>query len=66
MDPFGAQNFETHIVEDTFSGESCAAFFDSATTYTILKDKSFFYENNLSTWQIINLMTMARTNVFHF
>jgi len=41
-------------------------FIDSITTYTILKDKHLFDKNNLSTWKTINLMTMARSNVFCF
>ena len=36
MDPFGAKDFETHVTEDTSTGESCDALLDSATTHTIL------------------------------
>ena len=66
MDPFGAEDFETHVAEDTSTGESCDALLDSATTHTILRDKKFFDVNHLSNWQTRNLITMAGSNVFRF
>jgi len=50
VDPYGAEEFEAHVAEDTSTGESCVAVLDSAITYTILQDKQFFNIDNLSTW----------------
>jgi peptide/histidine transporter 3/4 len=57
---------ETYVAEDISPSESRDALLHSATTHTILRDKTFFDLNNLSTWQTRNLMTMARSNVFRF
>jgi len=48
MDPFGAEDFETHIVEDTFTTKSYDVLLDSATTHTILRNKNFSNEYNIS------------------
>jgi len=41
MDPYGAEEFEAHVVDDTSIGESYDALLDFTTIHTILQDKQF-------------------------
>lgn len=66
MDPLKANDFKTYATVDNSTDKSCDALFDSTTTCTILRDRGFFNFSKLSTWQTKNLITIARSTLFHF
>jgi len=66
MDPFQDDEMTTYVAEDNSPGESHGVLLDSASTHTILREKSFFGSNTLSNWKTKRLLTMGGLNVFRF